>query len=69
MSAAPDSSPVTDCTYCGSAVEAHDPVYVDEVADGERTTTGRFCNYACLAAYVEETGLATGASCRWEPSA
>ena len=67
--AAPDPSRVTDCTYCGSAVAAHDPVYVDEVVDGERTTTGRFCNYGCLAAHVEAAGLATGASCQWEPSA
>lgn len=60
---------MSDCTYCGAGVEAHDPVYVDEVVDGERTTTGRFCNYACLTAHVEAAGLTAGARCRWEPSA
>jgi hypothetical protein len=27
---------MTDCTYCGCAVEAHDPVFVYEEREGER---------------------------------
>lgn len=52
-----------ECTYCGCAVEAHDPVYVEETVDGERTLTGQFCNYGCLGAHIEEEGLATDAVC------
>lgn len=55
------------CTYCGSDLREYDPVFVEETADGGREPAGRFCNYACLAAHVEETGLADGAACRWEP--
>lgn len=74
---------MTDCTYCGCEIEAHDPVFVfessdedggksDEGSDGvgdggesdERVPAGRFCNYACLSAHVEEAGLADGATCR-----
>jgi hypothetical protein len=59
---------MTDCTYCGAIVEAHDPVYVEETVGGERTTAGQFCNYACLTAHVEAAGLTDGACCRWEPA-
>lgn len=55
------------CTYCDSDVDRHDPVYVEETTDGERTPAGRFCNYACLAAYIEEEELTTDACCQWEP--
>lgn len=55
---------VTDCTYCESAVEAHDPVFVYEERDGERVEAGQFCNYACLSAHVDESNLADGACCR-----
>lgn len=58
---------MTDCTYCGCEIEVHDPVYVDERRAGERVTTGRFCNYGCLAAHVEAAGLAVGSACRFEP--
>jgi len=66
----------TACTYCGHDVMAHDPVFLqepveDDVADVgpddaaiDRHDVGRFCNYACLAAYVEDEDLATGACCR-----
>ncbi len=54
---------MTDCTYCGCAVEAHDPVYVAEREDGERRPAGAFCNYACLVAHVEREGLQEGATC------
>ncbi|WP_433625691.1 hypothetical protein [Halomicrococcus sp. NG-SE-24] len=52
-----------DCTYCGSDVTAHDPVFVAEGVD-ERQPVGRFCNYACLTAYVDEEELTSGACCR-----
>lgn len=55
---------VTDCTYCGQTVEAHDPVFVSEDGDDGRVSAGQFCNYACLSAYIEETDLADGACCR-----
>lgn len=54
----------TDCTYCGSPVHDHEPVFVAEERDGERVPAGQFCNYACLARYIEEAGLETGACCR-----
>lgn len=52
------------CTYCGTPVHEHDPVFVEETRDGERVAAGQYCNYACLARYIEESGLETGASCR-----
>jgi hypothetical protein len=55
------------CTYCGSDVERHDPVSVEETEDGDRVPAGQFCNYACLSAHIEEEELATGACCQWEP--
>lgn len=54
----------TECTFCGCDVTRHDPVYVEEARGGERSPAGRFCNYACLARYIEEAGLETGACCR-----
>lgn len=55
----------TDCTYCGCDVHAHDPVFVREGAD--REAAGRYCNYGCLSAHIEEAGLATGTTCEWSP--
>ena len=52
------------CTFCGSDVDAHEPVFVEERRDVERVPAGRFCNYACLARYIEAEGLETGACCR-----
>lgn len=51
----------TDCTYCGCDVTAHDPVYVQEGTDREEA--GQFCNYGCLAAYVDAEGLTVGTTC------
>lgn len=53
---------MTDCTYCGCDVHAHDPVFVSEGTD-ELQTADPFCNYACLSAHIEEAGLTTGATC------
>ncbi len=54
----------TACTFCGSDVDAHEPVVVEEVRDDERVPAGQFCNYACLARHIEQEGLETGACCR-----
>lgn len=54
---------MTTCAYCGCDVAAHDPVYVDAVSDGERVEAGAYCNYACLAAHIDEAELAAGATC------
>lgn len=58
----------TDCTYCGADIKAHDPLFVYEGNDRDEALVGRFCNYACLTAYVEEEELAVGAACQWTPS-
>lgn len=57
-----------ECTFCGCDVTRHDPVYVEEARDGERSPAGRFCNYACLAQYITAEGLETGTVCRIEPA-
>lgn len=54
----------TPCTFCGSAVDAQDPVSVAEVENGETVEAGRFCNYACLAQHIEAEGLEAGTTCR-----
>ncbi|WP_132059344.1 hypothetical protein [Halorussus amylolyticus] len=55
------------CTYCGSDIERHDPVFVNEGANAPGNQAGRFCNYACLAAYIESEELTYGTACEWEP--
>lgn len=57
---------MTDCTYCGCAVEAHDPVYVtsDDPRENGTDEADAYCNYGCLAAHVDEAGLAVGSVCR-----
>jgi hypothetical protein len=57
-----------DCTYCGSDVHAHDPLFLEAERDGERESVGQFCNYACLTAHVEEERLAVGDACEFDPS-
>lgn len=54
----------TACTFCGSDIHDHEPVFVEEATDGERRPAGQFCNYACLARYIEDEGLETGACCQ-----
>lgn len=53
------------CDYCGCDVSAHDPVRV--VEDGAHGATFRFCNYGCLAAFVDREGLAEGTACVVDP--
>jgi hypothetical protein len=55
---------MTDCVYCGCDVTAHDPVFVSEGTDADPADADAYCNYGCLAAHVEEAGLATGTTCR-----
>ncbi|MFC7097341.1 hypothetical protein [Halobaculum marinum] len=50
----------TDCAYCGCDVTVHDPVYVRE---GDASAETPYCNYGCLAAHIEEEGLAVGTTC------
>ena len=54
----------TACTFCGADVDAHEPVFVEERRGTELVPAGQFCNYACLARYIEAEGLETGACCR-----
>jgi hypothetical protein len=71
----------TDCVYCGCDVTAHDPVSVREweTGDGGGEDAGSdgdgaegrelpFCNYGCLAAHIEEAGLALGTTCSVDAS-
>lgn len=53
---------MTDCAFCSSEVEAHDPVRV-EYDDAQL----RFCNWACLEQYINREELTTGACCEWNP--
>jgi hypothetical protein len=55
------------CVYCGSDLAAYDPVYVEERGDSGRTPVGGFCNYACLAAHIDDEELTYGAACQWSP--
>ena len=54
------------CAYCGRRVFDHDPVCIRDCTDDCGSPT-YFCNYGCLAAYVEENGLTTGTACEWSP--
>ncbi|WP_222916383.1 hypothetical protein [Natrinema sp. SYSU A 869] len=57
----------TACTYCGSDIERHDPVYVSEGENDGITRAGQFCNYACLHRYINDENLTAGAACEWNP--
>ncbi len=55
------------CAYCGARIFDHDPICVREcIADCSNARY--FCNYACLASYIEEEELTVGDSCSWEPT-
>lgn len=57
------------CTYCGSDLDRYAPVFVEETRGDERVPAGRFCNYACLSAHVDEAELTHGDACEWTPDA
>lgn len=52
-----------ECTYCGQDIYDHDPVFVAEFDSGVRVQDKQFCNYACLAVFIEEEGLTEEKSC------
>lgn len=52
------------CTYCGSDIAEHEPIFVEEAEADRLVPAGQFCNYACLARHIEDEGLETGACCR-----
>jgi hypothetical protein len=62
---------MTECTYCRSDIERHEPVFVEERQgqgqDKKRVPAGKFCNYACLHSYIENEELVYGTSCEWTP--
>jgi hypothetical protein len=56
-----------ECTYCGLDVDAHDPICLRD-CDEHCSQLGRFCNFGCLQAHIEENDLTTGSCCSWQPS-
>lgn len=54
---------MASCTYCGSDLGAYEPLILDQAGDADRTEEGRFCNYGCLSAHIDEEGLIYGAAC------
>ena len=54
------------CGYCASRIFDHDPICVRDCTVDCRSPT-YFCNYACLAAYIDEHDLTTGNVCTWSP--
>lgn len=58
---------VNACTYCESDIDRHDPVFVNEGTNASDNQSGQFCNYACLAAHIEDAELTDGAACEWNP--
>ncbi|MFC7201983.1 hypothetical protein ACFQJC_00505 [Haloferax namakaokahaiae] len=51
---------MTECAYCGNEVEYAEPVFIEELRSGMRISTGSFCDYDCLLAYLEARRLAPG---------
>jgi hypothetical protein len=54
------------CAYCGSRIFDHDPICVRDCTDA-CGSPDYFCHHACLSAYIDDDGLATGDACRWTP--
>jgi hypothetical protein len=52
------------CAYCGSELDNYDPLVLVQEVDGGRSEEGRFCNYGCLSAHIDEEGLIYGAACQ-----
>jgi len=54
------------CAYCESRIFDHDPVCVRDCED-DCGSPQYFCNYACLAAYIDAQSLTVGNACAWDP--
>lgn len=54
---------MANCTYCGSDLAGYDPLIVHQDFGDEQDEEGRFCNYGCLSAHIDEEGLIYGAAC------
>ncbi len=54
------------CRYCGSEIFEHDPICVRD-CDNACGDPMFFCNFACLQTHVDETELAVGDACEWQP--
>jgi hypothetical protein len=52
------------CSYCDSDVAAHAAVCIRDCTE-DCSLVGRFCNFACLTAYVDDNDLAVGDACEW----
>lgn len=61
-------TPTTDqtCSFCNSRIFDHDPICVRD-CDRSCGSPTYFCNYACLAASIEENNLTDGDACTWSP--
>ena len=55
---------VIRCEYCEQDIFDHDPVFVAEFESGLRERGTHFCNYACLAAFIDAEGLTEDNACR-----
>lgn len=51
------------CTYCGSDLADHDPIFVEEQEGETRLPAGAFCNYSCLAHFIDDNNLEQGTAC------
>lgn len=54
------------CAFCGSPIFDHDPLCVRDCTDNCGSPQ-YFCNYACLAVFIEEHELTAGDACQWSP--
>lgn len=52
-----------ECEHCERDIFDHEPVFVAEFDDGIRSEGMYFCNYACLAAFLDAEAMADGTSC------
>lgn len=68
MSSTTIETPTSDsmCDYCGSRIFEHDPICVRDCT-ADCGIPSYYCNYACLAAQIEEQDLTVGNACRWSP--
>ncbi len=58
--------PAQECVYCGSYIFDHDPICVRD-CDADCGSPVYFCNYACLAVYIDVNDMTTNDACEWSP--